>query len=503
MGTKKILMVVGGVLLVLIIAGGLWVRSVFANDTIRTALAGQISSAIGQPVAIGSISAGIFPRVTVKLGDVTIGEPARIKARELNLGTNLRALISRQIVNGTVQLDGVRAELPLPPLGTSTPSSGGSASSGSPVEIVSIDEVRITNIEVVSGGRTLRGDIEAVPHGNAITLKRVALAAEDTSIEATGEISDLSGPAGRIDIKAGTLDLTKLLDFLATFSSESGMTGAASQQAAPKPSAIDLTVALNAERALFGGLTLDKLAGTARVTHEGVRLDPVEFGVFGGQLTGSVALSTAATSTFKLAAALSNVDVAAAMAHAGSAGTMTGRLSGRLDLSGNADAANVADTARGTARVDIRDGIVKNLGLVRTIIVATSKRADAKAGATGDERFTRLGATLNIANGTAQTSDLRFESPDVLLSGAGSVRLDASAINLKGKVQLSDALSQQAGTDLVRYTQEQGRVTLPVTVTGSAQSPSVQIDMAGVAGRAVQNKVNEEIKKGLGSLFKK
>lgn len=504
MNKRTIVLAAVGVLLVLGIGGALWVRSVFANDTIRTTLAAQISSAIGQPVAIGSINAGIFPRVTVKLGDVTIGQPPRITAKELNLGTNLRALLSRQIVNGTVQLDGVRVELPLPPLGTATPPSANSGSSGSPIEIVSIDEVKVSNVEVVSSGRTLRGDIEAVPHGNAVTLRRVSLAADDTSIEATGEISDLAGPAGRIEIKAGTLDLGRLLDFFATFSSGSGMSGGAAQTSAPptKPSAIDLTVALNTERALLADLALEKLTGTAHVKGDGVVLDPVDFGVFGGQAKGSIALSTAAAPTFRLRAALSSVDVAAAMAYAGSPGMMTGRFSGQLDLAGDADAAKVVNTAHGTVRADVKDGTIKNLGLVRTIIAATSKRADSRA-QQGDERFNALGATLNISGGTAQTNDLRFESPDVLMSAAGGVRLDRSAINLKGQVQLSEALTQQAGSDLVRYTQEQGRVTLPVTVTGSAAAPSVHIDMAGVANRAIKNQVDEQVKKGLGSLFKK
>jgi hypothetical protein len=72
-------------------------------------------------------------------------------------------------------------------------------------------------------------------------------------------------------------------------------------------------------------------------------------------------------------------------------------------------------------------------------------------------------------------------------------------------VQLSDALSQQAGSEVVRYTQEQGRVTLPVTIGGSAASPKVRVDVADLAKRAVRNRATEETKKavtaGLGKLF--
>jgi len=254
-----------------------------------------------------------------------------------------------------------------------------------------------------------------------------------------------------------------------------------------------------------GTLILERLTGTARVTREGVVVDPIAFGLFGGQYAGSVAAKIADVPTFRWRANLSNLDVAAVMAFAGSPGTMTGRLSGRVDVTGTgAEPSKAIEGARGSARVDIKDGIVKNLGLVRTVVVATSMRSDAKpapAGASNDEHFTSLGATLAIANGAANTNDLQFESPDVSLRATGSVRLDGSAIDLRGNIQLSDALSQQAGRDLVRYTQDQGRVTLPATVTGTAQSPVASIDAAALASRAMKNKINEEATKTINKAF--
>src|SRR3954470_24037978 len=145
---------------VLVLVGGLglyvWAHSVFGQDTVRVAIAAQISNALGQPVKIGSIGAGIYPRVTLKLGDVTIGEPARIKVRALDVGTDFRALLSRSIEHAALHLNGARIELPLPPLALG--SGGGVSSAGasnSPVRLVSIDEVVLKGVEIVSGGRTL------------------------------------------------------------------------------------------------------------------------------------------------------------------------------------------------------------------------------------------------------------------------------------------------------------------------------------------------------------
>ena len=77
---KKAAIAIVALLVLLTAAGFFWARSILATDTVRTALAAQISAAIGQPVTIRSISAGIYPRVTVILEGVAIGQPARIQA---------------------------------------------------------------------------------------------------------------------------------------------------------------------------------------------------------------------------------------------------------------------------------------------------------------------------------------------------------------------------------------------------------------------------------------
>lgn len=202
---KKILFAVVAVFLVASAGVFLWARSVFTNDYVRDAIAAQLAEALGQPVTIGTIGVSIYPRVTVDLGTVSIGEPARIHVQSLHVGTNLRALLSRQIEHADVRLDGARVELPLPPLGHATPaerqgsrqdrstrpgepnaSPPGTEDAGSkaPVTVVSIDEVVLNDVEIVSSGHTLRADIEAVPRGDGATIRRATLTADDTKVDA-------------------------------------------------------------------------------------------------------------------------------------------------------------------------------------------------------------------------------------------------------------------------------------------------------------------------------
>jgi uncharacterized protein involved in outer membrane biogenesis len=514
---KKI--AIGVVLAVLVIgvAAFFWARSILGTDTVRTTLEAQLSKSLGQPVAIGRIAATVYPRVTVNLSDVGIGQPARIKVGTLEVGTDFRALLSRRIDHASLRLSGARIELPLPDFAVAASSSqpASSGASGSPVEIVSIDEVVLSDVEVVSGGRSLRGDVEVVPQGKGLMIRKISLGAGTTQIEVTGQITDLSGPTGDLTVSAGGLNFDELLAFATDFAGASGLQAAPSAGGAPAAapaakSGMNLTLSLGADRATFGALALDKLLGKARLTSEAMSLEPVSFGLFGGKYEGTLALSLAATPEFHLNAKLAGVDVAAATAFAGSPNTISGRLTGELELTGRGlNAPDVMNSARGRARVDIADGTIKNLGLVQTVVIATSGRADAKSpfGASRDEPFSRLGGTLNIAGGSASTTDLSLESKDVLLGAGGALRLDGSVLNFQGQVQLSDELSKQAGRDLLRYTQDQGRVTLPATITGSAASPQIRIDVASMAKRAITNRANEEaqkaIKKGLGGLFRK
>jgi uncharacterized protein involved in outer membrane biogenesis len=505
---KKVL--IGIVLLLVVVAGGLyfWAHAILASETVRTAVESQLTSALGQPVRIGSMGATIFPRVTMTLNDVRIGEPARITAARLDVGTALRALLSRRIEQGSVTLVGARVELPLPSFAANESATTPQTSSSAPVEIVSVDEIRLDDVEIVSGGRTLRGTIEMAVTGRRLDIRRADFTAEGTPISVTGRIDDPAGPTGELTIRGASLDVLRLVSFAGDFSA-GGMPAGAKPSGPSVPDAVpmNLKLSLETERAVLGTLVLDALAGSALVTDEAVTLDPIAFGAFGGKAKGSLTLTLADTPGFRLNATLSGIDLAALTKFAGHPDLMTGRFAGRIDVSGRGTTPGlVIPSTTGTARIDATDGSVKGLGLVRAVVLAGSMRADSQAqasGASSVEPFSRMGATLNLAGGTASTKDLRFESKDLLLDAGGTFRLDGSKVDLAGKVQLSDALTAQAGRDLVRYTAEQGRVTLPASIGGSADKLQVRIETGAVLKRAITNRANEEIKKALGGLFKK
>src|SRR5438093_12595189 len=102
-------------------------------------------------------------------------------------------------------------------------------------------------------------------------------------------------------------------------------------------------------------LTLDNHARRAHIAPQSMTLDPIAFSVFKCHYDGSLALSLAGTPDFRVKASVADVDMAAATTFAGSPNTITGRLTGKVDLAGRGMAADAAGkSAHGTVRADIK-----------------------------------------------------------------------------------------------------------------------------------------------------
>ncbi|MEQ1910425.1 MAG: AsmA-like C-terminal region-containing protein, partial [Vicinamibacterales bacterium] len=327
------------------------------------------------------------------------------------------------------------------------------------------------------------------------------------------------GPVGTLDVKAGALDLDQLVAFASDFVEGSaqparadgapGTGTTAGVQTSSTVAETDLTISIAADRATMSGVALERVSGKARLQGTRLTLDPMQFGLFGGTYEGALGAALTEPPSFSWKAALKNVDVAAVTAFAGNPGVVTGRLAATIDLVGTGiDAATALKTARGSALVSITNGVVQNLALVKSAVAATSLNPQAViASSQGDrdEPFSEMGATLAIASGTASTQDLRFVSKDILLNAGGGLRLDGTAVTLQGALQMSEELSKQANGTVVRVTQQDGRITLPATVRGTAGKYSIEIDTAGMAKRALTNEAKAQsqqaITRGIGRLL--
>jgi uncharacterized protein involved in outer membrane biogenesis len=329
-------------------------------------------------------------------------------------------------------------------------------------------------------------------------------------MEMSGAIDSLSPFKGRLEARATEVNFDRVLAFFSDFTASAAPAGATAPASAPQAGSLpgSLVVDLTLGRATTGALTLDDVRTTVTVSRQDMTLTPLAFGVFNGRYEGTMQLTVGEATRFQWQGRVSGIDTGAVMRFAGTPNTITGTLAGTVALQGaGLEMEKALRTSRGTARVDIANGSIAGLALVRTTVLAASGRGgyatSARTAVTSPgnsveaERFSRLGASLVLADGVIRTNDFAMQSTDVHLTGAGALAPATMTTEVQGQVRLSPELSKQAGTDLYRYAQQDGRVTLPVTVSGPLAGLSVRIDLSQAASRAIQNRANEELNKAI------
>ena len=487
------------VVLALVVGASLAVSRLLAPDAVRAAVEQQASRALGQPVKVGAVEWAFSFRPRAVLTDVQIGAPPVISLHRVELAAGLRGLVSRRLEQADLTIADSRIVLPLPfTLGADAPAEVAAAATSDgavPPVILSLDRIALSGIDLVSGARHLRLDLESSLRGDRLEVSRFTLASERTEIEGQGELSSLRDKKGQFTASADTLDLDDLLTIASGFSFTETAAAASAPTARPT---MDVRIELVAPAGRLLGIELSALKAVVAVTGAGVALEPFSVGVFGGAVSGRLDIDASSrTPRATLSAKTAGMDVARLAAFAGSPGVITGRLAGQVDLHADARSADaVLGTAAGRASTVITDGTLPGLDLVGPVILAFGK-PDGSYPVDPNKAFSRLSGTFTLNGGVLRATDLAMASRDVDLRGQGTLRIAGAIVDLKTDLVLSESLSTQAGRDLYRYAREGSRIVLPATIRGSLASPLVSIDIQAALGRAIQNELQNKIKSAL------
>jgi hypothetical protein len=455
---RKGLLIALGVLALIAALGAFLVQRALGGDLVRTTLERQLAARLGQPVRIASATTAFWPKVGVDLHGVTIGEPAAVTLERVEIHTGLRALFSREIANAEIVLADGRIPFPLPFSLPSSPA-GPSDSGGSGLTITSIERIAMRNITIATALPPIVVGLEASLHGNRLDIASLTAASDDTRLQASGAFTSLSELTGQLDVKG------------------------------------ELHAA---------GYAAKDVSATANIAPGRVRLAPMSWHMFGGSYTGTLAADlTSGTPRIEIDGDIAGMDVSQLMATTGSAGAMTGAIGGHVALvATGADGGALLRSAHGTVNAHVTNGTLPRLDLVRAVVLAFGKPNGGPPAGAGSA-FTSLGGPLRLANQTVTSDQLSFQSRDLDMQMTGSLHLDTGAVNAKGDAMLSRELTAQAGTDLRRYAQQDGRVVVPLTVSGTLSSPTVFVDIAAAAKRAAGNEIKRRVNDVLGGLFKK
>jgi AsmA protein len=307
------------------------------------------------------------------------------------------------------------------------------------------------------------------------------------------------------DLASKQLDLNQVMDLFGSGPSPAAAAPSASGKPAP---AVGPEAGLLAQVSGRGTLqvaalrfqTFDLSRVRATVTLENGVLSLADFAaaLYGGSLKGEAGLDLSRrVPGYRLQANLQGVDVnAAATAYdKGLKDILRGRLQGKLGLTASGAAFDaILGSARGSAAVDIADGAITSISILKQLAVLLAM-AGGKGIGRDETPFKSLTGSFAIGDRKATTSDLHLDSTDLDITGAGDVGLDASLnLGLTGRfsAEASHGMLEKNG-QLRALADKDGRLTVHLLAKGSLAAPQVSLDTHQQV-KQFQEQKKEEVK---------
>jgi uncharacterized protein involved in outer membrane biogenesis len=505
---RKLLVGIGLLLILALLAGVavlLWLRS----DGLRQTLEAQATAALGAPVRIGSARATLFPRLGFELVDVTAGEPPHGRVDRASIATGLGVLWSRRVEAADLQLSG--GELRTSSLAAlltaagSLPGLATSSETESPLTIDSIRSIRVRDLVVASETQRIPIDCDASLDHDRLTVTDAEVSIGDSTLHITGEMTSLERREGHVELRADVLPVAPLIAAVTDLLSSDGAGTAAPNPASPTP--YRLTVSITAPTAIVGTRRTDTFAARLEATSSAIVLDPVTFTLDAGRFEMRVAVDASDRSApIETRGTVTGLDVAQLQA---ATSTRRQKLTGRLDATftlrapPRADVFAMLEEASGSVDLAIRNGHMPGIQVVRQTVLRLANRAGPPPSLEATDAFSRLDASLSLQPSAARISRLTLTAADFDVEGHGALSPRDWRMALDATVTLTEALSQQAGRDLYRYAHDGKRIVLPIVIGGTLFEPTATIDVSKAAGRAINNRIEDEVQSLFERLIKK
>jgi uncharacterized protein involved in outer membrane biogenesis len=492
----------------------LLLRRTLVQGQLREAVEARLSATLGTPVSIGRLGLTIFPRLALRGRDVRIGE-ARVQAPSLaiervRVRPQFGSLFSDQIVIDEIDVDGftfsvLRDERGAWQVPAIIPVAPSDADGGVVVRRVRLTGARVRVFERTSGGEPrerssiddLEADVTSDARGMHLSSIKGRIGGAPISGEATVDAKEaqlqFTAPAIPDD------SLPALLGLLGGDRPDSLRLGA--------PASLAATVRVDRASLRLSGngrlqapavdllpLRVERFESPLAIDRSTVTFAPATFELYGGTHKGTITFNSAATP------AVWTID-----------GRVTGLNSGEFlrELNGGDQRVDgtaavtatlrghlgqpLAQTLAGRMRVEVSDGVVRDFPLLAAI--GRALKLGEQQGP--DTRFSRLAATLALASGAATTEDLVLESSDLRVQAAGRIRADRS-LSLRGIAAVSAQRSASAIAsihELKGLRNSRGEVEVPLTVSGTLDAPSFEIDIESMIRKGIADELRRRIRR--------
>lgn len=238
----------------------------------------------------------------------------------------------------------------------------------------------------------------------------------------------------------------------------------------------------------------------AVVTDQRAMLSNLALQIFGGRVTGQAEIRLASLAPpFDAKLAVKDLQLGPAVdAFATDKALVSGTASADLSLGGAGFAtADLTRALTGTGHLTVKDGRLEGVNLTQEVLTAFRIMGlspdDMKVTA-----FSTIEGDVAIQHGFVTLQRFLADSHDFQATAGGTIGFDRS-LNIKATLTLSETLSRQvAGASPAgRLMPTKGRISVPLTITGTTSTPSYNIDLKVIAGKA-----SEQLKERVGEFLK-
>jgi AsmA protein len=242
----------------------------------------------------------------------------------------------------------------------------------------------------------------------------------------------------------------------------------------------------------------------AEVKGQEAKLNALSFQLFEGEVKGQGKLVVgSATPTFSGGVVMQGLQLGPALnAVAETPVSVSGTAGADLSVQGRGfSMPDLTKALQGTGHMAVKDGKIQGVNVLQEVASAL-KVAGISIGDPNATVFSTIETDLIMKQGVINLQNLLMDSHDFQAAGGGTIGFD-QRLNLIVNLNLSQEVSHKlaAASPVVKIAMKDGRLSLPLTITGTTQAPAYGVDVKGLTGK-VQEQVKRKVEEAVGGLLK-
>jgi hypothetical protein len=178
-------------------------------------------------------------------------------------------------------------------------------------------------------------------------------------------------------------------------------------------------------------------------------------------------------------------------------GNLNGAILLRLKSAGGAD---LIKQLQGNGKLSAREGELTHVDLIKKVQRATGAIGFSEHQRREATTFRTLDTEFTLGNGVVDFQRIYLANPHLELNGGGTMTLGRQALNIGMDATLSPQASSKAsrGRASRLFKNPRGQLVVPLTVTGLAENPAVDLD----SGKLARRGATRSMERSLGTFFR-